>query len=139
KSHAFPTRRWTKPIWPNSFTSTAVRASSGCRSRWFSSVVLPAPRKPVSTVTGVVSAMGMAIQRVGRHLRCRDLDQPAIPSGSEEAIAASGMAGDAALIHQQQQGVAVAIDTQFLQVLGLAGRLTLAPQPRPAAAEVADL
>ena len=36
-------------------------ASSGWRSRWASSVVLPAPRKPISTVTGVISAMRVAV------------------------------------------------------------------------------
>ena len=37
------------------------------------------------------------------------------------------MAGDALLIDQQQQRVAVTVDAQFLEVLHLAGRLAFAP------------
>ena len=35
---------------------TAVAAISGCFSTWLSTVVLPLPRNPVSTVTGMRSA-----------------------------------------------------------------------------------
>ena len=101
-------------------------------------MVLPAPRKPVNTVTGVVSAMGVAVQRVGRDLRRSDFDQGAVEGGSVEAVAAAGVAGDAVLVDQQQQRVAVAIDAELLQVLGLAGGFALSPQPAAAAAEVAD-
>jgi hypothetical protein len=48
------------------------------------------------------------------------------------------VAGDALLVDQQQQGVAVAVDAKFLQVLHLAGRLSFAPQRAAAAAEIAD-
>ena len=41
---------------PNSLMMTAVSASAGSFSRRLSSVVLPAPRKPVSTVSGIGSA-----------------------------------------------------------------------------------
>ena len=40
------------PAAPNSFTTTAVPCPSGAARKRLSSVVLPAPRKPVSTVTG---------------------------------------------------------------------------------------
>ena len=52
-SSDFSTSRWSSPISPNSLMITAVSASSGRRSSLFSSVVLPLPRKPVSTVTGM--------------------------------------------------------------------------------------
>src|SRR3954470_7838011 len=137
-SSSVRTSRWSRPISPNSLTSTAARASAGCRSRWLSRVVLPAPRKPVTTVTGVVSAMRMAVECLGRNLGCHGLDQPAIAGSTVEAGPPPGMAGDAVLMHAQQHGVAVAIDQKLPQVLGLAGGLALAPQPVAAAAEVAD-
>src|ERR1700744_2980064 len=108
---------------PNSLTSTAVRASAGCRSRGFSSVVLPAPRNPVTTVIGVVSAMRVTIQRVRVDQRRGNLNQAAVTRGAEKAVAATGVAGHSVLLNQQQQRVAVAVDPQFLQVLDLAGRL----------------
>ena len=40
----------------NSGDTTAVRAKSGCLSSSRSSVVLPLPRKPVSTATGIMRA-----------------------------------------------------------------------------------
>ncbi len=40
---------------PNSFTSTAVSESCGAASRRCNSVVLPLPRKPVITFTGIES------------------------------------------------------------------------------------
>ena len=40
------------PISPNSFTSTAVFTPCWLLRMWLSSVVLPAPRKPVRMVTG---------------------------------------------------------------------------------------
>src|SRR5947209_3591270 len=52
-SVAFSTSRWSRPISPNSLTMTAVEAMPGSFSTWFSSVVLPLPRNPVSTVTGM--------------------------------------------------------------------------------------
>jgi hypothetical protein len=48
-------RRWSRPISPNSLTITTVSASAGSRRSRFSSVVLPAPRNPVSTVSGIGS------------------------------------------------------------------------------------
>src|SRR5579862_315085 len=55
-SSDFSTRRWSRPISPNSLMMTAVSASSGRRSSLFKRVVLPLPRKPVSTVTGMRSS-----------------------------------------------------------------------------------
>ena len=43
---------WSRPISPNSLTTTAQSASAGSRSRRLSSVVLPLPRKPVISDTG---------------------------------------------------------------------------------------
>ncbi|MCY1236930.1 hypothetical protein D9M72_496060 [compost metagenome] len=43
-------------------TSTAMRRPALCASRWFSSVVLPAPGKPDSTVTGRRSAMAGEVE-----------------------------------------------------------------------------
>ena len=41
------------PTSPNSLTISARRRPFACSSRWRISVVLPAPRKPVTTVTGI--------------------------------------------------------------------------------------
>src|SRR5271156_2918044 len=103
------------PISPNSFTSTAVRAIAGWRRRWFSTVVLPAPRKPVSTVTGVVSAIECF--RVDQ--RCGDLHQGTVPHRAEETVAAAGVAGDTLLIHEQQDRIAIAIDAELAKMLWL--------------------
>src|SRR5215813_12543457 len=46
------------PISPNSLISTAVSASAGSSSSRLSSVVLPAPRKPVRTVSGIGATLG---------------------------------------------------------------------------------
>src|SRR5207253_3397146 len=58
-SVALSTRRWSRPISPNSLTMTAVAAMPGCFSTWLSSVVLPLPRNPVSTVTGIREAASL--------------------------------------------------------------------------------
>ena len=47
------TSRWSIATSPNSLMMTAVSASAGSFSSRLSSVVLPAPRKPVSTETGI--------------------------------------------------------------------------------------
>ena len=44
----------SKPMSPNSLTSTASRRPSAFSKRWRTSVVLPAPRKPVTTVQGTL-------------------------------------------------------------------------------------
>src|SRR5438067_8840207 len=57
------------PISPSSLTITAVSPMSGWRSRCEISVVLPLPRKPVTTVSGVLSAKRpdqLGIERVER-------------------------------------------------------------------------
>src|ERR1700722_13839515 len=97
------------PISPNSLTSTAVRASSGCRSRWFNTVVLPAPRQPVSTVTGVVSAIKFF--RVDQ--RGGNLHQGAVAHRTVEAGAAAGVTGHTLLLHRQQDGIAVAVEAEL--------------------------
>src|SRR5258708_24659798 len=103
------------PISPNSLTSTAVRASSGRRSKLFNTVVLPEPRKPVSTVTGVVSAIEFF--RIDQ--RRGDLHQGVVAHRAIEAGAAASVAGHALLLHQQQDGVAVAVDAELFKVLNL--------------------
>ena len=45
------------PTSPNSLTSTAVSAIRGWRSNAFRSVVLPLPRNPVMTDTGVFESV----------------------------------------------------------------------------------
>src|SRR5262245_26824529 len=50
------TSRWSRPISPNSLMMTAGSASAGSVTRRLSSEVLPAPSKPVSTVSGIGSA-----------------------------------------------------------------------------------
>ena len=57
-SSALMTSSWSIPISPNSFSITAMRWPCCSVSRRFMRVVLPAPRKPVRTVTGVRVVMG---------------------------------------------------------------------------------
>ena len=52
------TRWWSMPTVPNSLMSSAVPLMSGCVTRRFNKVVLPAPRKPVSRVTGMRGSRG---------------------------------------------------------------------------------
>ena len=59
--------RWSSPTAPNSLTITTVSASDGWRSRWFSTVVLPLPRKPVSIVTGTVFAASFITRSIGEN------------------------------------------------------------------------
>ena len=54
------------PTSPNSLMMTAVSASAGSFSRRLSSVVLPAPRKPVSTVSGMGSGGRRRASGLGR-------------------------------------------------------------------------
>src|SRR5580704_15584595 len=51
------------PISPNSLTTTAVLAPSGRASNSRIKVVLPAPRKPVTTVTGMRAPRGRRCRR----------------------------------------------------------------------------
>ena len=53
ESSADSTSRWSMPIAPSSLTTTAVSRSPSARSRRLRSVVLPLPRNPVRTKTGV--------------------------------------------------------------------------------------
>ena len=53
------TSAWSTATSPHSFTTTAVSAKRGSDTSRLSSVVLPAPRKPVSTVTGVTCEAGI--------------------------------------------------------------------------------
>ena len=55
-SEACSTSRWSIATSPNSLMMTAVSGSAGSLSSRLSSVVLPAPRKPVSTETGIAEA-----------------------------------------------------------------------------------
>src|ERR1700736_3391052 len=52
---ASSSRWWSRPISPNSLIKTAVSDSAGSSSSRCNSVVLPEPRKPVISVTGVKS------------------------------------------------------------------------------------
>ena len=52
------TRSWSMPTSPSSLMTTAAPAIAGWRSRRASKVVLPLPRKPVSSVTGRRPASG---------------------------------------------------------------------------------
>src|ERR1035437_4619473 len=57
------------PTSPNSLTSTATPAISGWLTQWLSRVVLPAPRDPVSKVTGMRSTLTFALKPLdGRRL-----------------------------------------------------------------------
>src|SRR5580658_7922957 len=71
--------RWSRPISPNSLMMATVPANSGALSRRASVVVLPLPRKPVSTVTGRSSSASAALMDrasfkiSGQHLGVSDL------------------------------------------------------------------
>src|SRR5579872_679304 len=105
-------------------------------SRTHASPSTPARRSTAVRCSG--SAMGMAaIQYLRRDQWRRDLHQFAITNRPEEAVPPPGVAGHTFLIDQQQQRVAIAIDTQLLQMLHLARCLSLPPECPAAAAEVA--
>tara|TARA_R110002095_G_scaffold125900_1_gene109155 strand:+ start:1270 stop:1476 length:207 start_codon:yes stop_codon:yes gene_type:complete len=67
------------------------------------------------------------IQILGRNLDIHDGFDSIIPYSLKEAAPATGMTGNAFLVDNQQQGVAVAIDTGVNEALNLSGGLTLAP------------
>src|SRR5581483_6302742 len=58
-------RWWSMPTSPSSFTITAVSPSAGCSSSREISVVLPLPRKPVTTTTGSFDASGKRAHELG--------------------------------------------------------------------------
>src|SRR5215211_698741 len=71
-------RWWSSPTSPNSLTRTAVLAIDGAESALARRVVLPLPRKPVTTVTGrlVLPSMGLpAVRRGERRLSAQHLLQ----------------------------------------------------------------
>mmetsp|Transcript_51907 Transcript_51907/g.105689 ORF Transcript_51907/g.105689 Transcript_51907/m.105689 type:complete len:312 (-) Transcript_51907:6-941(-) len=55
------TRESSMPTSPNSFSITATLRPWFCVRMWLSNVVLPAPRKPVSTVTGILSSRDLLL------------------------------------------------------------------------------
>ena len=70
-------RSWSSPTSPNSLMITAVREKSGCLSRRPSSVVLPLPRKPVSTATGIMAARAAGARCAAAPADSRDRRRPA--------------------------------------------------------------
>ena len=60
------------PSVPNSLTTTASRRPLALRIRWLISVVLPAPRKPVTMVTGILASCGSATDVPSRAPRRRE-------------------------------------------------------------------
>ena len=75
--------------------------------------------------------------RLDHHVVERHLEHPAADR-TEEADVASREAGDADLVHQHQQGVAVAVDAEIDQSLDVAGGVALAPGRLARARPVAD-
>ena len=63
-SEAMVTRSWSMPISPTSLITTAAPAMAGWRMSLDSSVVLPLPRKPVISVTGMRPARGSRVNTV---------------------------------------------------------------------------
>ena len=79
-------RSWSRPISPNSLTMTTVPVRSGRRSRRLSSVVLPLPRNPVSTVTGMRSpAAGVSASSAEK---CPLMGVPPAPAKSAACLRA---------------------------------------------------
>ena len=88
----FSTSRWSSPISPNSLMMTAVSASAGSRSSRLSSVVLPAPRKPVSSVSGIGAGGRLRRGLIDRRSPCGGLRRLAGCSAGGLAVA-SALAG----------------------------------------------
>src|SRR5438045_6202794 len=75
---------------------TAVAAIAGCFSTWFSSVVLPLPRNPVSTVTGMrASALLGATATLLRSDPCRLSRVSAAASRLRQYCSANKQPGEA--------------------------------------------
>src|SRR5271156_7071895 len=68
-------------IAPKSLTTAAIRLPPACASRWFTTVVLPAPRKPATSTTGTdISVLGNGpthrLARPRRQIQHAVRDQP---------------------------------------------------------------
>jgi hypothetical protein len=70
-------RTSSMPVSPNSLTMTAVPAPSGVDRNWRTRVVFPAPRNPVTTVTGI---------RVPRSRRSRRPNGPEVEEGNSSSM-----------------------------------------------------
>ena len=89
------TSRWSIATSPNSLMMTAVSASAGSFSSRLSSVVLPAPRKPVSTETG----MGNRANRISRLTLVACVASAAGPSSDRPTSDSRGAASGSARRH----------------------------------------
>ena len=96
-----------------------------------------APRKATLGQTRSFQSLAFPILAMSIDDR-RDLLELAVADRAEEAVVPAGVAGDAGLVDQDQQGVAVAIDAQIDQVLDVARRVALAPRRLARARPVAD-
>src|SRR5487761_1558175 len=85
--------------------------------------------------TGAASARLARCRGAARFL---NLDQRAVTCRTKEAAARAGVACNAALVDQDQQGVAVAIDTQLDQALDVSRALAFAPELLARARPIAD-
>ena len=103
-------------------------------------MVLPAPRKPVSTVTGAVSAMRVAAVQAFRAKPVGAAISTSPPSrgGAEEAGAAAGVARDASWWTSSSSVSPSQSTRSSFRCCTWPGGLALAPQRVAAAAEVAD-
>src|SRR5687767_12359383 len=81
---------WSTPTSPNSFSMTAMRLPCFSLRMRFRSVVLPEPRKPVSTVTGTregVTDMGRNYRASGRSATAiNPLDEGIVRAGSAAGV-----------------------------------------------------
>jgi hypothetical protein len=75
------------PSVPNSLTTTASRRPPAWRMRWLISVVFPAPRKPVTMVTGTFARSGMhkTLPRAERRTRGRASPDTIRPGARQRA------------------------------------------------------
>src|SRR5919107_2922640 len=69
RSSTLRRRWWSRPTSPNSLTRTAVLAIDGSDSTLARRVVLPLPRKPVTTVTGRLVCLSSTVLPVVRRKR----------------------------------------------------------------------
>src|SRR6185295_865892 len=97
----------SNPASPNSLTITAMRRPSACVSSERSSVVLPAPRKPVSTVTGTRDIAILSLRRALQPERKPGCDEHDIGNGGgndliEAALRIAKTAAERRLRHQAE-------------------------------------
>src|SRR5829696_1907203 len=97
------------------------------------SMVRASRARTEKSIIGVSTNLALTAVDLGRLFEHRiGQNPPPILKPPEKTTLASGMAGNAAcLIHTQEHSVRIAVDTQLLHPLYVAGLLSLAPKALP--------